>query len=45
MYGRAFGTWPGPGDNRSQRKISPNVLCMSNVPKARPYMVAGGRTR
>ena len=29
-----------PGDNKSQRKILPNALCMSNVPKARPYMVA-----
>ena len=40
MYGRAFGTKDGHGDKKFQPKISHNVLCMSNVPKARLYMDA-----
>ena len=31
MYGRAFGTFLRPGDNESQRKVSPNMLCICNV--------------
>ena len=29
-----------PGDNNLCREILPHTLCVSNVPKARPYLFA-----